>query len=105
MTIQYTWDVKDLQTKTIDGKDVVTAIFWEVTGDDGTKTFFLDKWQTLDYNQENEFINYPNITKEVVLGWLRESMGERWEHFERLIDANFVRMANEQTKLDLPWGN
>jgi hypothetical protein len=106
MTIQYIWDVKEQNNKKIDGKDVITNVFWQLTGSDGVNEVVLDKWQDIEYNPDASFIDYKDVTKETVLAWLKQSMGERWDNFEAMIDANFVRIANEANnpKLDLPWG-
>jgi hypothetical protein len=75
---QYTWTITNLYTQTIDGKEdyVVTAIY-DVIGVDGNYTASMTS-NTAQFSTEDvtEFTPYADLTEAIVLGWVKESLGE-----------------------------
>jgi hypothetical protein len=75
---QYTWTVTNLYTQTIDGKEdyVVTAIY-DVVGVDGEYTASMTS-NTAQFSTEDvtEFTPYADLTEEIVINWVKESLGE-----------------------------
>jgi hypothetical protein len=75
---QYTWTITNLYTQTIDGKEdyVVTAIY-DVVGVDGDYTASMTS-NTAQFSTEDvtEFTPYADLTEAIVLGWVKESLGE-----------------------------
>lgn len=74
----YTWKVTKLFTQTIDGKeDYVVIAYYDVFGTDGTYeaslTSNIAQFSTEDVT---EFIPYADLTEEIVLGWIKETLGE-----------------------------
>jgi hypothetical protein len=75
---QYTWTITNLYTQTIDGKEeyVVNAIY-DVVGVDGeytaSMTSNMAQFSTADVTT---FIPYKDLTEAIVLGWVKESLGE-----------------------------
>jgi hypothetical protein len=75
---QYTWTVTNLYTQTIEGKEdyVVNAIY-DVVGVDGDYTASLTsniaQFSTADVTV---FIPYADLTEAIVLGWIKETLGE-----------------------------
>ena len=74
----YTWTITNLYTQTIEGKEdyVVTAIY-DVVGTDGTYSASLTS-NMAQFSTEDvtTFIPYEDLTEEIVLGWVKESLGE-----------------------------
>ena len=75
---QYTWTITNLYTQTIEGKEdyVVTAIY-DVVGVDGEYTASMT-FNTAQFSTEDvtEFTPYAELTEEIVLAWVKESLGE-----------------------------
>jgi len=74
----YNWTVTQLYTETIEGKSdyVVTAVY-DVVGVDGDYTASLTnnnaQFSTADVTT---FIPYQDLTEAIVLGWIKETLGE-----------------------------
>jgi len=74
----YNWTVTQLYTQTIQGNSnyVVTAIY-DVVGVDGDYTASLTnntaQFSTADVTA---FIPYQDLTEAIVLGWIKETLGE-----------------------------
>jgi len=74
----YNWTVTQLYTETIEGNSdyVVTAIY-DVVGVDGDYTASLTnnnaQFSTADVTI---FIPYADLTEAIVLGWIKETLGE-----------------------------
>jgi hypothetical protein len=73
----YTWNVTNLFTETIDGKEdyVVTALY-ETIGVDGEYTASLSGSSQFSTSDVTEFIPYADLTEEVVITWIKETLGE-----------------------------
>jgi hypothetical protein len=75
---QYTWTITNLYTQTIDGKEdyVVNAIY-DVVGVDGEYTASMTS-NTAQFSTQDvtEFTPYADLTEAIVLGWVKESLGE-----------------------------
>ena len=73
----FIWKVSTLLTETIDGKeDYVVIAGYEVDAIDGTykaSTGFL----SIRFSTESvgTFIPYPDLTEEIVIGWIKETLG------------------------------
>lgn len=75
--INYTWTIKNLWTKTIDGQqDYVVIAAYDVEGVDGEFSSSLSN--TVEFSTENvsSFIPYAELTEEIVLGWIKADLGE-----------------------------
>lgn len=73
----YTWKVTNLFTETIDGKEdyVVTALY-DVTGVDGDYSASLSNTAQFSTEDVTTFIPYADLTEEIVIAWIKESLGE-----------------------------
>jgi hypothetical protein len=75
---QYTWTVTNLYTQTIEGKEdyVVNAIY-DVVGVDGDYTASMTS-NMAQFSTEDVtvFIPYADLTEAIVLGWIKETLGE-----------------------------
>ena len=73
----YTWNVTNLFTETIDGKEdyVVTALY-ETIGVDGEYTASLSGSSQFSTEDVGTFIPYADLTEEIVIAWIKETLGE-----------------------------
>jgi hypothetical protein len=73
----YTWKVTNLYTQTIDGKeDYVVIANYETTGVDGEYSASLSNTAQFSTEDVEVFIPYADLTEEIVIGWIKESLGE-----------------------------
>ena len=89
MAINYTWDVKTVDVKEIDGKaDTVFNVHWRLKAEDDANTVkdFLGNdvpvstsvygTQTLDTSDLSDFTAFADLTTSDVQGWVEAAMGE-----------------------------
>ena len=89
MAINYTWDVKTVDVKEIDGKaDTVFNVHWRLKAEDDAHTVkdFLGNdvpvstsvygTQTLDTSDLSDFTDFADLTTSDVQGWVEAAMGE-----------------------------
>ena len=89
MTINYTWDVKTVDVKEIDGKaDTVLNVHWRLNAEDDANTVkdFLGNdvpisvsvygTQSLDTSDLSDFTAFADLTTNDVQGWVEAAMGE-----------------------------
>ena len=75
--INYTWKIKNLWTKTIDGQqDYVVIAAYDVTGVDGEFSSSLSNTAQFSSSSVSEFVPYADLTEEIVLGWIQSELGE-----------------------------
>ena len=89
MAINYTWDCKTVDVKTIDGnKDTVFNVHWRLIGTDENKTIknisgediavLASRYgtQTLDTSDLSSFIDFADLTISNIQSWVESSLGE-----------------------------
>jgi hypothetical protein len=73
----YTWNVTNLFTETIDGKeDYVVPALYETIGVDGEYTASLSGSSQFSTEDVGTFIPYADLTEEIVIAWIKETLGE-----------------------------
>jgi hypothetical protein len=73
----YTWNVTQLYTQTIEGNtDYVVIANYNTIGVDGIYTASLSGTAQFSTEDVTTFIPYEDLTEEIVLGWVKESLGE-----------------------------
>ena len=101
--MQHTWEVtKLIKTNTNGHENVVVGISWLLTTTDDDISDTVDKQQPITFDENSSFIDYNNLTKEQVLNWLFESMGDRKQMFETQMEININKQRNKQPDT-LPW--
>ena len=89
MAINYTWDVKTVDVKEIDGNaDTVFNVHWRLNAEDDANTVKDDfgndvpistsvyGTQSLDTSDLSDFTAFADLTVSNVQGWVEEAMGE-----------------------------
>lgn len=85
MAINYTWDCKTVDVKTIDGnEDTVFNVHWRLTGTDdannnakgNAQTAFVYGEQKLDTSDLSSFTAFADLTNEQITGWVESALGE-----------------------------
>jgi hypothetical protein len=83
MAINYTWNCKTVDTKTIDGnEDTVFNVHWRLTGTDDANNDAEGNpqaatgTQILDTSDLSSFTAFADLTIEQVTNWTRDALGE-----------------------------
>ena len=78
MAINYTWDCKTVDVKTIDGnEDTVFNVHWRLTGeDDSNNASTVYGTQILDTSDLSSFTAFADLTNDQITGWVESAMGE-----------------------------
>ena len=75
MAINYTWDCKTVDVKTIDGnEDTVFNVHWRLTGeDDANNSSGVYGTQELDTSDLSNFTAFTDLTCDLVIGKISKS--------------------------------
>ena len=104
----YNWTITNLYTKTVDGlQDYVVTAMFEVEGVDGEFSSTISGNQMFTVKEGSEFIPYANLTKEIVVDWIKEELGENGViSITACIDGQIESQKNppvSPTNTPLPW--
>jgi hypothetical protein len=73
----FIWNVTQLYTETIEGKeDYVVLANCETIGVDGEYTASVPNVIQFSTEEVGTFIPYADLTEEIVIGWIKEVLGE-----------------------------
>ena len=108
--INYTWNVTQLYTETIEGKeDYVVLANCETIVVDGDYTASLPNVIQFSTEEVGTFIPYADLTEEIVVGWIKESLGENGIiSIEACIQGQIDSQINPPqvpVNIPLPWLN
>lgn len=79
--INYTWTIKNLWTKTVDGQqDYVVIAAYDVTGVDGEFSSSLSNTAQFSTESVSSFVPYADLTEEIVLDWIKADLEENGVH-------------------------
>jgi len=110
MAINYTWDCKTVDTKTINGnEDTVINVHWRLTGEDDVnnnsegnpQTATVYGTQELDTSDLSDFTSFADLTTSDVQGWVEAAMGAiKVQAKKDSLDAQINELVNPvvQTK-------
>ena len=110
MAINYTWDCKTVDVKTIDGnEDTVFNVHWRLTGTDDANNDAEGNPQTaelygsigLDISDLSDFTAFADLTVSDVQGWVEAAMGATEVQAKKdVLDAQINELVNPivQTK-------
>lgn len=107
MANTYTWKIEQLDCiPSVDGQiNVVSNVHWRVSATDGTNTTEIYKSQPLTFDGTKAFVNYADLTKDQVIGWVQEAMGiDAVTRLQQILDNQLKALANPPIiKPPLPW--
>ena len=103
----YTWVITQLDCiPSIDGQiNVVSNIHWHINATDGTNKTAVYGTQPLTFNANDAFIDYSDLTKNVVIKWVQEAMGANAiAKLQKAMDEQLEILAKPPiTPAKLPW--
>lgn len=98
MANTYTWKIDPEGLVTIselDNKvDVIKTINFIVTGTDGVNTVELPGSTELEYNPNNPFVEFNNLTEEKLISWAKEHNPVKTVAIEKAIDTILAKKTN-----------
>lgn len=107
MATSYNWTVYRMESiPQIDDKtDVVIQCYWNCLGSNSGYSAHIYDDVALEYNPNNSFISYADLTPEIVLGWVKTVLGDKKvAEIENSIDSQIRALINPaKVSLPLPW--
>lgn len=107
MEINYNWEFSTLECyPTKEGNtDVVFNIHWQLYADTGSYQESMIGTQSVPLPSGSVFIPFQNLTKEIVYGWLVESMGQNTiNEMTASLENRILQKINPPTiQLSAPW--
>jgi len=104
----YTWTVDSmLNYPTYAGQtNVVCVVNWVCTGTNGTQTGHSAGASGIPFISADPFIPYANLTNDIVIGWVKESLGtDGVNSVQSDIDGQIAAASNPQQNAPLPWAS
>jgi hypothetical protein len=96
--MEFTWNVVQMDRLTSDG--FVVTVHYTVNAVDGDYT--ASTYGTVGYTQgEGSYKPYADLTKEEVVGWVQESLGQ--DTVEASLTAQIEAQKNPVQETGLPW--
>jgi hypothetical protein len=92
----FIWNVTQLYTETIEGKeDYVVLANCETIGVDGEYTASVPNVIQFSTQEVGTFIPYADLTEEIVIGWIKEVLGEDGVFYQskRLFKGRLIRKS------------
>ena len=95
--MEFTWSVVQMDRKSADG--FVTTVHYNVSAVDGE--FTASTYGTVGFAEEGAFTPYSQLTEAVVVGWVKDSLGEAT--VEEALAAQIEAQKNPVSESGLPW--
>ena len=92
-----TWNVVQMDRLTSYG--FVTTVHYNVSAVDGE--FTASTYGTVGYTEEGAFTPYSQLTEAVVVGWVKDSLGQ--DTVETALAAQIEAQKNPVSESGLPW--
>jgi hypothetical protein len=94
------WQVQNM-TRDLSNGFVIT-VAWACTASQDSASAFHGG--TTVYTQESDsFIPYDDLTEEIVLGWVYETLGDQKAEIEASLTAKVKKQLNPVSANGLPW--
>jgi hypothetical protein len=100
MTTTTTWNIANLERETSDG--YVFTAHYTVDANDGT--YSTGAYSSIGLERPETLIPYSNLTKELVVGWVKDKLGtEQVETIEAALQAQVDEQHAPTKAAGLPW--
>ena len=103
---EYAWSVFSLTKRTIGNhENVITKVIWKKVGydKDSVKGEFIMATM-FDKLDESNFIKYEDLTQDIIVDWIKQSMDE--ESIDKEIIKHIQRNRDQEMEVDfedMPW--
>jgi len=101
MTTTTTWNIANLERETSDG--YVFTAHYTVDANDGT--YSAGAYGSIGLERPETLISYSDLTKELVVGWVKERLGgdEKVAEIEAALQAQLDEQHAPTKAAGLPW--
>lgn len=107
MSNSYAWSVTSMDCyPQFEGQsNVVFNIKWKLTASDDINQYSFCGSQDISFNSEADFTPYKNLTENIVLDWVKNTLGEATiASIIKSVDVHLASMSIPRSvSLDLPW--
>lgn len=108
MAVTYTWDIVQLETyPSLDGKvDALCTVHWKLAGQEGNVLVELAGATGLNQTStEEDFVPYEDLTKNTVIQWVKDTLGESGvKEIEDAVAGEVQRRAAPKVvPREVPW--
>jgi hypothetical protein len=107
MTVTTTWDIVKIECyPQSEGREcVVFYCHWTLSGADGTHSSGVYGATIIPHDTNDAFIPYGSLTKDMVVGWVKEALGnDQVVAYEEAVAGEINNLANPPiTTPPLPW--
>ncbi len=87
-----------------DAAETVIGVAWECHGIVDELNLTVSGFETLPPNDGKSFIKYANLTENIVVDWVKQSLGnEKIAEIEKTIAANYLKRFETPSKNNVPW--
>lgn len=100
MTITHTWKIKTL-VQNNDNTGTVNQIFFEIHSTDGEYSYTVDSDVRLNVYDIQNFVPYNNLTEEIVLQWVKDTIQISAEEYEQL-NVDWITQARYADQNSIP---
>ena len=110
MATTYTWTINAMYTVQQPDPDYVVNVLWTLSGVDGEYTASIDGNTQLAVEADKpDFTPYADLTPQIVIGWVQESLGEQGiANFEANVQGQIDSQINPPVtpqNTPLPWAD
>jgi pullulanase/glycogen debranching enzyme len=106
MAITYTWSVSKIKTLQEPQSNFVSSIDWTLVAKDGDLKAFTQNNIDLESSSDT-FTPYEQLTEEIVIGWVKEKLGEEMVlDYQNSLAQKIEEINNppaEAQNTTLPW--
>jgi hypothetical protein len=95
--MEFNWQVVQMDRQAADG--FVTTVHYNVSAVDGE--FTASTYGTVGYTEEGAFTPYSQLTEAVVVGWVKDSLGQAT--VEEALATQIEAQKNPVQESGLPW--
>ena len=107
MSNTYTWEILNLETvpSINELENVVAGVRWLITATDDVNSTTVEGTVELENPLAEEFIAYSDLTKEQVISWTQEKLGDDLTtDYYQYLDEHLSKIARPVAVVtDLPW--
>jgi len=101
MATTTTWDIAQLDRETKDG--FVFMAHWVVDSTDGT--YKAGAYGSVGFERPEKLVAYADLTKEVVIGWVKEAIGgaDKVAEIEAALQTQLDEQKTPTKASGMPW--
>lgn len=103
MSIEYTWGIAQLEAaieKEVQGEvlsDVATTAHWTCSATDGVYSASVYGSIGLSDPDPEQFVPAGSLTKDIVIGWVQDALGDQLDAIENGLDAQIFSQQHPTT--------